>query len=225
MNPFDGREIWFLTGSQGLYGEDTLAQVAAQSQEVVALLDAAPGIPLPIVWRPVLTDSAGIKAVMVAANADERCAGVIAWMHTFSPAKMWISGLEALRKPLLHLHTQAHRELPWATIDMDFMNLNQAAHGDREAGFMHTRLRLRRKVVVGHWSDPEVQERIGAWARVTRAWHDLQGARVARFGDNMRQVAVTEGDKVATEMKFGFAVNTHGIGDLVEKVEAVSDSA
>jgi L-arabinose isomerase len=142
-------------------------------------------------------------------------------MHTFSPSKMWIRGLTTLHKPFLHLHTQFNRDLPWETIDMDFMNLNQAAHGDREAGFIHTRLRLGRKVVVGHWSDPEVHDRIGAWMRAARAWHDWQGAKFCRFGDNMRQVAVTEGDKVATEMKFGFATNGHGLGDLVAKVSAV----
>ena len=157
-------------------------------------------MPLPVVFKGLLTTPEEIRATLLAANGDAGCAGVILWMHTFSPSRMWIGGLRALQKPILHLHTQFNREAPWDRIDMDFMNLNQAAHGDREAGFMHTRLRLRRKVVVGHWSDAEVQERIGAWARVTRAWHDLQGAKVARFGDNMRQVAVTEGDKVAAEI-------------------------
>jgi L-arabinose isomerase len=155
---------------------------------------------------------------MLAANNDANCAGLILWMHTFSPSKMWIRGLSVLKKPFLHLHTQFNRDLPWGTIDMDFMNLNQAAHGDREAGFIHTRMRLGRKVVVGHWSDPEVHDRIGAWMRAVRAWHDWQGARFIRFGDNMRQVAVTEGDKVSAEMKLGFAVNTHGVGDLVARM-------
>ena len=158
------------------------------------------------------------------ANSDENCAGLILWMHTFSPSKMWIRGLNALRKPFLHLHTQFNRDLPWATIDMDFMNLNQSAHGDREAGFIHSRMRLARKVVVGHWSDPEVQDRIGAWMRAARAWHDWQGARFCRFGDNMRQVAVTEGDKVAAEMKFGFATNGYGVGELAAAVDAVPDA-
>ena len=182
-------------------------------------------MPLPVVFKGLLTTPEEIRATLLAANGDAGCAGVILWMHTFSPSRMWIGGLRALQKPILHLHTQFNREAPWDRIDMDFMNLNQAAHGDREAGFMHTRLRLRRKVVVGHWSDAEVQERIGAWARVTRAWHDLQGAKVARFGDNMRQVAVTEGDKVAAEIAFGFAVNGYGVGDLAAAVRDVSDRA
>ena len=153
------------------------------------------------------------------------CGGLILWMHTFSPSKMWITGLTRLAKPFLHLHTQFNRDLPWAEIDMDFMNLNQAAHGDREAGFIHTRLRLNRKVVVGHWSDTEVQDRMGNWMRATRAWNDLQGAKFVRFGDNMRQVAVTEGDKVAAEAKFGYAVNGHGVGDLVKVINEVTDAA
>ncbi|MEU4238508.1 L-arabinose isomerase [Actinoplanes sp. NPDC026619] len=225
MNPFDGREIWFLTGSQGLYGEDTLAQVAAQSQQVVAQLDGSPAIPVPIAWRPVLTDAAGIKAVMIAANADDRCIGVIAWMHTFSPAKMWISGLEALRKPLLHLHTQAHRELPWGTIDMDFMNLNQAAHGDREFGYVQTRLGVVRTTVAGHASEPRTAERVGSWARAAIAVATMRNLRLARFGDNMRDVAVTEGDKVEAERHFGTSVNTYGVNDLVAVVDAVSEKA
>ncbi|GIF21968.1 L-arabinose isomerase [Actinoplanes tereljensis] len=225
MNPFDGREIWFLTGSQGLYGEDTLAQVAAQSQQVLAQLDGSPAIPVPIVWRPVLTDAAGIRATMIAANADDHCIGVIAWMHTFSPAKMWISGLEALRKPLLHLHTQAHRELPWATIDMDFMNLNQAAHGDREFGYVQTRLGVARTTVAGHASEPRTAERVGSWARAAIAVATMRNLRLARFGDNMRDVAVTEGDKVEAERHFGVSVNTYGVNDLVKVVDSVSEKA
>ena len=224
MSTSTSREIWFVTGSQGLYGEDTLAQVAAQSQGVVAQLDGATGIPLPIVWRPVLTDSAGIRAVMIAANADERCVGVIAWMHTFSPAKMWISGLEALRKPLLHLHTQAHRELPWATIDMDFMNLNQAAHGDREFGYVQTRLGVPRTTVAGHASEPRTAQRVGEWVRASVAVATMRSLRLARFGDNMRDVAVTEGDKVEAERHFGVSVNTYGVNDLVDVVESVASS-
>lgn len=211
-------EVWFLTGSQGLYGEETLRQVAEQSQEVARALGAAAGIPVSIVWKPVLTSSDAIRRAALEINSADRVIGVIAWMHTFSPAKMWIAGLDALAKPLLHLHTQANVALPWADIDFDFMNLNQAAHGDREAGFLHTRMRLNRKVVVGHWSDPEVQDRLAAWMCAARAWHDLQGAKFARFGDNMRQVAVTEGDKVASEMRFGFATNGYGVGDLVAKI-------
>ncbi|GIE97247.1 L-arabinose isomerase [Paractinoplanes rishiriensis] len=225
MNPFHGREIWFLTGSQGLYGEDTLAQVAAQSQQVVAQLDGAADIPVRVVWRPVLTDAAGIKAVMVAANADDHCIGVIAWMHTFSPAKMWISGLETLQKPLLHLHTQAHRSLPWGTIDMDFMNLNQAAHGDREFGYVQTRLGVARTTVAGHASEPRTAERIGSWARAAIAVATMRSLRLARFGDNMRDVAVTEGDKVEAERHFGVSVNTYGVNDLVKVVDAVPEPA
>jgi L-arabinose isomerase len=225
MNPFESREIWFLTGSQGLYGEDTLAQVAAQSQEVAAQLNGSADIPVRIVWRPVLTDSAGIKAVMVAANADENCIGVVAWMHTFSPAKMWISGLEALQKPLLHLHTQAHQALPWGTIDMDFMNLNQAAHGDREFGYVQTRLGVARITVAGHASEPRTQARVGSWARSAIAVATMRTLRLARFGDNMRDVAVTEGDKVEAERHFGVSVNTYGVNDLVAVVDAVPDKA
>ena len=216
-------EIWFVCGSQHLYGEGPLRDVAANAQDVVDGLARSAHLPLPLTFKALLTTPDEISNVMLAANADANCAGLVLWMHTFSPSKMWIRGLMALRKPFLHLHTQFNRDLPWGTVDMDFMNLNQAAHGDREAGFLHTRLRLGRKVVVGHWSDNEVQQRIGAWMRAVQAWHDWQGAKVVRFGDNMRQVAVTEGDKVSTEMKFGFATNTHGVGDLVEQVNAIAD--
>ena len=216
-------EIWFVCGSQHLYGEGPLRDVAANAQDVVDGLARSAHLPLPLTFKALLTTPDEISNVMLAANADANCAGLVLWMHTFSPSKMWIRGLMALRKPFLHLHTQFNRDLPWGTVDMDFMNLNQAAHGDREAGFLHTRLRLGRKVVVGHWSDNEVQQRIGAWMRAVQAWHDLQGAKVVRFGDNMRQVAVTEGDKVSAEMKFGFATNTHGVGDLVEQVNAIAD--
>ena len=217
--------IWFLCGSQHLYGPGPLRTVAQNAGVVAKALDASAQVPLPVVFKGLLTTPEEIRATLLAANGDADCAGVILWMHTFSPSRMWIGGLAALQKPILHLHTQFNREVPWDRIDMDFMNLNQAAHGDREAGFMHTRLRLRRKVVVGHWSDPEVQARVGAWARVTRAWHDLQGAKVARFGDNMRQVAVTEGDKVSAEIAFGFAVNGYGVGDLAAAVRDVGDKA
>jgi L-arabinose isomerase len=217
-------EIWFVTGSQHLYGPGPLAQVVENSQKVVDALAASKRLPLKTVFKALLTTPEEITKVMLEANNDANCAGLILWMHTFSPSKMWIRGLTSLKKPFLHLHTQFNRDLPWSTIDMDFMNLNQAAHGDREAGFIHTRLRLGRKVVVGHWSDTEVQDRIGAWMRATRAWHDWQGARFVRFGDNMRNVAVTEGDKVGAEIRFGFEVNTHGVGDLVAKVNAVSES-
>ena len=218
-------EIWFVTGSQHLYGEKTLKQVADNSRQIARSLDASKRIPLKVVFKPVLKSPEEIRQLCLEANQSETCAGLILWMHTFSPSKMWIGGLSALRKPFLHLHTQFNRDLPWAEIDMDFMNLNQAAHGDREAGFIHTRLRLNRKVVVGHWSDTEVQDRIATWMRATRAWHDWQGGKFVRFGDNMRYVAVTDGDKVAAEARFGFSVNTHGVGDLVRYVDAVSESA
>lgn len=222
MNPTPAPVIWFVTGSQHLYGPETLAQVAKNSQTISAAV--AGSLPLDVVFKPVLTDPAAVRTLCLEANSDPQCAGLILWMHTFSPARMWISGLSLLAKPVCHLHTQFNRELPWGEIDMDFMNLNQAAHGDREAGFLHTRLRLGRKVVVGHWSDPEVQERLGAWTRVARGWHDLQGARFARFGDNMREVSVTEGDKVAAEARFGFSVNGYGLGDLVKVVSQVGDA-
>jgi L-arabinose isomerase len=216
-------EIWFVCGSQHLYGPGPLKQVAANARAVTDALADAKALPLKTRFKALLTTPDEITNVMLAANADTNCAGLILWMHTFSPSKMWIRGLSVLKKPFLHLHTQFNRDLPWSTIDMDFMNLNQAAHGDREAGFIHTRMRLARKVVVGHWSDPEVHARIAAWQRAARAWHDWQGARFVRFGDNMRQVAVTEGDKVASEMKFGFAVNTHGVGDLVAAVDKIAE--
>jgi L-arabinose isomerase len=215
-------EIWFVTGSQHLYGPGPLKQVAANSKKIASALGASKRIPLKVVFKALLTTPDEIRAFCLEANRSANCAGLILWMHTFSPAKMWIGGLAALRKPFVHLHTQFNRDLPWGEIDMDFMNLNQAAHGDREAGFLHTRMRLNRKVVVGHWEDTEVQDRLGAWMRAARGWHDLQGAKFARFGDNMRQVAVTEGDKVSAEMRFGFAVNGYGVGDLVAKI---SDAA
>ncbi|HEX8371674.1 MAG TPA: L-arabinose isomerase [Chthoniobacterales bacterium] len=211
-------EIWFVTGSQHLYGEAVLAQVASNSQTIVGKLAATKKLPLPLVFKPVLKTPEEIRQLCLDANNDENCAGLVLWMHTFSPSKMWIAGLTHLSKPFLHLHTQFNRDLPWGTIDMDFMNLNQSAHGDREAGFLHARLRLKRKVVVGHWSDAEVQDRIAAWMRATRAWQDWQGAKFARFGDNMRYVAVTEGDKVAAEANFGFSVNGFGIGDLAASI-------
>jgi L-arabinose isomerase len=222
MKNFTSPEIWFVTGSQHLYGPGPLRQVAANSKKIAYALGASKRIPLKVVFKALLTTPDEIRALCLEANHSANCAGLILWMHTFSPAKMWIGGLSALKKPFVHLHTQFNRDLPWGEIDMDFMNLNQAAHGDREAGFLHTRLRLNRKVVVGHWEDAEVQDRLAAWMRAAHAWHDLQGAKFARFGDNMRQVAVTEGDKVAAEMRFGFAVNGYGVGDLVARI---SDAA
>jgi L-arabinose isomerase len=223
MNSLPSPVIWFVCGSQHLYGPGPLKQVAANAQAVADGLAKSSQLPLKVVFKALLTTPDEITNLMIEANSDASCGGLILWMHTFSPSKMWIRGLSTLKKPFLHLHTQFNRDLPWSTIDMDFMNLNQAAHGDREAGFIHTRMRLGRKVVVGHWSDPEVHARIGAWMRAVRGWFDWQGAKFVRFGDNMRQVAVTEGDKVAAEMKLGFAVNTHGVGDLVAVVDAVSD--
>jgi L-arabinose isomerase len=218
MHNLSPSEIWFVTGSQHLYGPATLQQVAVDAQAIVNGFNAANRIPLDVVFKPVLKTPEEIRDLCLAANQHAACAGLVLWMHTFSPSKMWIGGLSVLRKPFVHLHTQFNRDLPWSTIDMDFMNLNQSAHGDREAGFIHTRMRLGRKVVVGHWQDPEVQDRLAAWMRVARAWQDLQGARFARFGDNMRQVAVTDGDKVGAELRFGFAVNGYGIGDLVARI-------
>ena len=210
---------WFLTGSQPLYGQETLDQVASQSQEIVRLLNDTPGLPTPVEWKPVLTDSGDIHRLVLAANADPDCIGLIAWMHTFSPAKMWIAGLDALQTPFLHLHTQANVSLPWSSIDMDFMNLNQAAHGDREFGYIQTRLGVPRKTVVGHVSDPLVGQRISSWQRAALGATAVRRLKLARFGDNMRDVAVTEGDKVEAQRRFGVSVNTYGVNDLVAMVD------
>jgi L-arabinose isomerase len=217
-------EVWFVTGSQHLYGPETLEQVAPHSQVIVKALNEAAAIPVRIVFKPVVKTTDEITNLCREANNAERCVGLITWMHTFSPAKMWIAGLRALQKPFLHLHTQYNRDIPWASIDMDFMNLNQAAHGDREFGFIGSRMRLERKVVVGHWQEQEVQAGIGTWTRAACAWADAQGARFARFGDNMREVAVTEGDKVNTQLRLGYSVNGYGVGDLVRYTLEVSDA-
>ena len=217
-------EVWFVTGSQHLYGPKTLEQVAEHSREIAAALDASKHIPVKVVFKPVLTTPDAIRELCLEANSSKNCIGLITWMHTFSPAKMWIAGLTLLKKPFAHLHTQYSGEIPWSTIDMDFMNLNQSAHGDREFGFIGSRLRLDRKVVVGHWQDDEVQAQLGVWARAASAWADWQGAKVARFGDNMRDVAVTEGDKVEAQIKFGYDVYGYGIGDLVKAVNEASDA-
>jgi L-arabinose isomerase len=217
-------EVWFLTGSQHLYGPEALQQVAQHSEEIVGALNSSGAIPVQIVFKPVLTTSDEIHRICMEANAASNCVGVVAWMHTFSPSRNWIAGLAALQKPLAHLHTQFNRDIPWADIDMDFMNLNQAAHGDREFGFMMSRMRINRKVIVGHWQDPEVQERLSVWSRAACAWHDAQGARLARFGDNMRSVAVTEGDKVEAQLRLGYAVHGYGVGDLAQLVHQVSDA-
>src|SRR5215207_4166095 len=216
-------EVWFVTGSQDLYGEETLKQVAVHSQEIAAYLNDAKQIPVKVVFKPTVKSTEEIYSTILEANTAKNCIGIITWMHTFSPAKMWINGLKILQKPLLHLHTQFNRDIPWSTIDMDFMNLNQSAHGDREAGFIMSRMRLKRKVVVGHWQDEKLLDKINTWTRAAAGWHDWQAARFVRFGDNMRFVAVTEGDKVEAEMKFGYSVNTHGIGDLVRVISESSD--
>jgi len=217
-------ELWFVTGSQHLYGPETLKQVAAHSQEIARALNASNSIPVKVLFKPVLTTPGEILALCEEANTSPKCIGVVTWMHTFSPSKMWINGLKILNKPWAHLHTQFNRSIPWSSIDMDFMNLNQAAHGDREHGFIGSRMRLERKVITGHWENESVQERLGCWARAAAAWADWQGARFARFGDNMREVAVTEGDKVEAQIQFGYSVNGYGVGDLVARVNEASDT-
>ena len=217
-------EAWFVTGSQHLYGPETLQQVDKDSQAIVDGLNASGVLPIRLVFKPVLKTPEEVSAVLREADAAPACVGVIAWMHTFSPAKMWIGGLSRLQKPLCHLHTQFNRDIPWSTIDMGFMNLNQSAHGGREFGFICSRLRLNRKVVVGHWEEQTVRERIGVWMRAAAAWQDSQSMKIARFGDNMRQVAVTEGDKVEAERRLGYAVNGYGLGDLVMHVDAAGEA-
>jgi L-arabinose isomerase len=217
-------EVWFITGSQHLYGPETLAKVAEHSKEISQYFDETDKIPVKVIYKPVVKAPEEIYETIAAANQDKNCIGIIAWMHTFSPAKMWIRGLNILQKPMLHLHTQYNRDIPWDSIDMDFMNLNQSAHGDREFGFMVSRMRKNRKVVVGFWQDEEVLNDINIWSRVAAAWNDWQGAKFVRFGDNMRYVAVTDGDKVEAEMKFGFSVNTHGVGDLVAIINNIRES-
>ena len=216
-------EVWFITGSQHLYGEETLKLVAEHSQQIAKGLDGDAQTPVRVVYKPVVKTPEEIYATLQEANTTANCIGIITWMHTFSPAKMWIRGLSILQKPMLHLHTQFNRDIPWSSIDMDFMNLNQSAHGDREFGFIVSRMRKNRKVVVGHWQDPEVLGQINAWTRAAAGWHDWQGAKFARIGDNMRYVAVTEGDKVEAELKFGYSVNTYGVGDLVKVIDGISD--
>ena len=217
--------VWFVTGSQHLYGEDTLRQVHEHSRTLAQALNDSPAIPVAIVDREPLTDADAIRRVLADAGSDEECIGVIAWMHTFSPARMWIGGLNTLRKPLLHLHTQFDRELPWGQIDMDYMNLNQSAHGDREFGYIESRMGVARKTVVGHWSDRLVQERIGTWIRAACGWQEAQRLRIARFGDNMRDVAVTEGDKVGAQITFGATVNGYGVDALSDAVESARGAA
>src|ERR1700712_5385659 len=217
-------EVWFVTGSQHLYGEQTLNQVAAHSRQIAKGLDSAKQVPVKVIFKPTVKSPEEIYGICQEANVAKNCIGIVAWMHTFSPAKMWIGGLKILKKPLLHLHTQFNRDIPWGEMDMDFMNLNQSAHGDREFGFMMTRMRIERKVVVGHWKDEDAIAQIAAWSRAAAGWNDWQGAKLCRFGANMRFVAVTDGDKVEAELKFGYSVNTYGIGDLVKVINETSDA-
>ncbi|MFM6976296.1 MAG: L-arabinose isomerase [Sphingobacteriaceae bacterium] len=217
-------EVWFVTGSQHLYGPETLQQVAEHSQKIAESFSKSALIPVEVKFKPVVKSPEEIYNLCAEANAAKNCIGIITWMHTFSPAKMWINGLKILQKPLLHLHTQFNRDIPWGSIDMDFMNLNQSAHGDREFGFIMSRMRIERKVVVGHWQDEKVLQQINTWCRAAAGWFDMQNAKFVRFGDNMRQVAVTEGDKVEAQLKFGYSVNTHGVGDLVAVMNAVKET-
>lgn len=221
MISFDHHELWFVTGSQHLYGDEALRQVADDAKQVVAALDAK--LPVKLVWKPTVTRPEEATRTLAAANADERCIGLVFWCHTFSPAKMWIAGLSKLTKPYCHLHTQFGRDIPWSSIDMDYMNLHQSAHGDREFGHLCSRLRQRRSVVVGHWQEPAVHAKLDAWTRAAAAWADAQTLKVARFGDNMREVAVTEGDKVEAQLKLGYSVSGYGLGDLVAVMNDVTD--
>ncbi|MCG8614917.1 MAG: L-arabinose isomerase [Desulfobacterales bacterium] len=223
MIDFAPLEVWFITGSQHLYGDETLRQVDNDSKQIVTELNDQ-GLPVRLVFKPVLTTPDAITKMLSDADASPNCIGLVAWMHTFSPAKMWVRGLNNLRKPLCHLHTQFHRDIPWPTIDMDYMNLHQSAHGDREFGFICSRLNIERKVVAGHWRRASVHEQLGVWMRAAAAWHDSQGMKIARLGDNMRQVAVTEGDKIESESVFGYAVNGYGLGDLKPHLENVTDA-
>ncbi len=225
MKVFEDLEVWFLTGSQSLYGNETLEKVAAHSREIAGFFDKSERIPVHVRFMPTVKSEEEIYSIIQEANAEKKCTGIIAWMHTFSPAKMWINGLKILQKPICHLHTQFNRDIPWGDIDMDFMNLNQSAHGDREFAFMLTRMRSRRKVITGHWESESVIQQMDGWVRAAAGWHDWQGAKFVRFGDNMRHVAVTEGDKVEAQLKFGYSVNTYGVGDLVKRINDVSEKA
>ncbi len=217
-------EVWFVTGSQHLYGPEVLDEIAAHSKEIAATFDASANIPTRVVYKPVMTTVEDITRLCLEANAADKCVGLITWMHTFSPAKKWINGLKLLQKPMAHLHTQYYREIPWADIDMDYMNLHQSAHGDREFGFAGARLRMERKVIVGHWKDEAVQKELGNWSRSACAIADSKTGRLVRFGDNMREVAVTEGNKVSAEIQFGYNVYGYGVGELVKVVNEVSDA-
>ncbi|NQT61181.1 MAG: L-arabinose isomerase [Bacteroidetes bacterium] len=219
------KEVWFVTGSQHLYGEETLKKVAENAGIIAAELNNSKAVPVSVIRKNTVTTPHEILSVCREANSSPSCIGLIFWMHTFSPAKMWIAGLTQLKKPFLHLHTQFNRDIPWNTIDMDFMNLNQSAHGGREFGFICSRMNIERTVISGHWKKPEVQKRVGIWVRAAAAWQDMQTGSIARFGDNMREVAVTEGDKVEAQLKLGFSCNGYALGDLAAAVEQVGDAA
>ena len=218
------KEVWFVTGSQHLYGPKVLQTVAQDSEIIVAGLNQSGKLPVQLVVKPTVKSPEEIFAVCQQANANPDCVGLVLWMHTFSPAKMWIAGLNELRKPFLHLHTQFNAELPWAEINMNYMNTHQSAHGCREFGFIGTRMRKERKVVVGHWQNPTVVQELDDWCRAALGWAESRSLKIARFGDNMRQVAVTEGDKVAAQIQFGYEVHAYSLADLVAVVDAVSDS-
>lgn len=224
MRDLQQLELWFVTGSQDLYGEEPLKQVEANSREIVGGLNQVDSLPVKLVFKPVVTTADAITRLCLEANLDQNCIGLVTWMHTFSPAKMWINGLKSLQKPLVHLHTQFNQDIPWQEMDMDFMNLNQSAHGGREYGHMVTRLGIDRRVIVGHWQDERVQTELSDWERAALGWHEMQNTKIARFGDNMRNVAVTDGDKVAAQMQFGYTVDGFGIGDLVNEVNSVSEA-
>lgn len=215
--------VWFAVGSQHLYGQETLKKVEENSVEISHFLDQILKTPVKVVFKSILTTSDSILEICQMANADKNCIGMVFWMHTFSPAQMWIRGLSLLKKPFLHLHTQYNQDIPWAKIDMDFMNLNQSAHGDREFGFICSRMQLNRTVVVGHWKDKEVHSELENWIRAALGWHESNGLKVARLGDNMRDVAVTEGNKVSGRIQFGWTVAGFGVGDLVKLVNEVSE--
>ena len=214
-------QFWFCTGSQDLYGDECLAHVAEHSRIIVEEFNKSGLLPYEVVWKPTLITNELIRRTFNEANMNEECAGIITWMHTFSPAKSWILGLQEFRKPLLHLHTQFNREIPYDTIDMDFMNENQAAHGDREYGHIFSRLGMERKVVMGYWEDEDVKERIGSWMRTAVGIIESSHVRVMRIADNMRNVAVTEGDKVEAQIKFGWEVDAWPVNEIAEAVEAV----
>lgn len=224
MNAFENYEVWWITGAQLLYGGDAVVKVDSHSKQMVDGLNNSGNLPVKVVYKGTANSSREVTELMKAANNSEKCVGVITWMHTFSPAKMWIHGLQQLTKPLLHFHTQFNAEIPWNEIDMDFMNLNQSAHGDREFGHICARMRLRRKVVVGHWTDPEAQKKIAVWERVAAAWADSQDMLILRFGDQMNNVAVTDGDKVEAEQRLGYHVDYTPVSELMEYFKKVSDA-